>query len=55
MKIQCPKITPSLEKAENIVIQQEELPSLHIDNCIFRNVMFEDCEFENIDLMDVIF
>lgn len=35
--------------------KNEEHTALHLDGCIFRNVFFEDCEFDAIDMIDTIF
>ena len=37
------------------LITEPELPCLHLDGIVFENVCFEDCNFLNIDMIDVIF
>ena len=39
----------------DLLIEEEELPYLHLDSCYFKNCVFENCTCENIDMVDLIF
>lgn len=67
IKIQRPKILEELcngiitdEKVknklvENITINDKEQIGFTIDSCIFKNVKFNNCSLQNVDLMDTRF
>ena len=39
----------------NIIIQDQDINTLHLDGCKFQNVRMENCHFDHIDMIDVIF
>ena len=39
----------------NIIIQDQDINTLHLDGCKFQNVRMENCHFDHIDIIDAIF